>query len=184
MKKLGLLLCMAVIASAFVLPTAPAHASYAGAATCDVTLSVWPTTSTQSNPTPCVGVTAGAKCEVGVGFPPPSADVDCAVDGGCTVSVGPITVVCSFSASVDHYSEVCGPQGTLPPLGTADGTLTVGTENVGSYNWLRVGLTAVLVPVAPGTSAGVAAFVPHTPLPTCAAPGPLTATVVGVAAAP
>lgn len=163
MKKIAMLLSVGLLAGALVLPAAPAHARpFAGAAKCDVTLSVWP------SPNGAGGSCDGTAFGVDVG-----ASATCLPPGGCT-----------FSASVDHYNETCAPGGQLPPVGTADGTLTVNGNNEGGYNWLRVGLTAVLVPVAPGTSAGVALFQPHLPLPTCAAPGPLTATVVGVAVAP
>lgn len=171
MKRLSGLLVLALVGAAFVLPSAPAHARFVGAAKCDVTLGVWPTTTTLSNSTDCTGSAYGTDGSV---------SLSCLVTGTPpSVSAG-----CSFDASVSHYLEVCGPGGTPPPIGTADGTLTVNGTNQGGYNWVRVGLTAVLVPVAPGSSAGVAAFVPHQPIPTCAAPGPLTATVVGVAAAP
>jgi hypothetical protein len=162
-KRISMLLAMGLVAGALVLPAAPAHASFAGVAKCDVTLGTWPTTTTLSNATPCAGQAVG----VATGSP--------------TACVG--ASLCTFSASVDHYNETCAG-GQLPPLGTADGTLTVNGQDQGSYNWLRVGLTAVLVPLAPGTSAGVAAFVPHPPLPTCDAPGSLLATVVGAAVAP
>lgn len=166
MKKIATLLSVGLIAGAMLLPAAPAHAAFAGAAKCDVTLPTWPTTTTQ----------AGGDCDgqvlLGAQVPPVPPQT-------CT-PVAP----CSFKATVDHYNETCGPQGTLPPLGTADGTLFVNGQSEGGYNWVRVGLTAVLVPVAPGASAGVAVFEPHLPLPTCAAPGSLTATVVGAAVAP
>lgn len=176
MKKIALLLSVALVAGAFVLPAAPARASFAGGATCDVTLDVWPTTATRANSTDCVGEALGVSsdmsqsaaksCGIHVWGPPPQYDFDC-----------------DLWASIAAYNETCvGP--LPPPLGTASGTLTVDGRDEGGYNWLRVGLTAIIVPVAPGTSAGVAAFVPHPPIPTCAAPGPLLATVVGVAVAP
>ena len=161
MKKIAMLLSMGLIAGAMVLPAAPAHAAFVGAGTCEAHLSVWPTSAGTDGD--CSG---GTLPNVVVG----------ANTGGQTCAP------CAFTASVVHYNETCGPQGTLPPLGTADGTLFADGTPQGTYNWLRVGLTAVLVPVAPGTSAGVAAFLPHPPLPTCAAPGPLSASVVGVAA--
>ena len=191
MKKLSILLVMGVIGGALVLPIAPAHARFVGAATCDVTLDVWPTTTTRSNSTPCTGLATGLadpstiSCTIQVLPPPPSVTCNPRCKISITIPPPPDpTVRCVVSASVDHYNETCGPQGTLPPLGTADGTLTVDGTAEGGYNWVRVGLTAVLLPLAPGSTAGVAAFAPHPPIPTCAAPGQLTATVVGAAVAP
>ena len=167
MKKIAMLISMGLVAGALVIPAAPARAAFAafaGAGTCEAHFSLWPTPWG-----------TGADCGSS------SKGVPNVVLGAS--NSGPMTCApCSFTASIDHYSEptACGP--VLPPLGTADGTLYADGQPQGTYNWLRVGLTVVLVPVAPGTSAGVAAFVPEPPLPTCVAPGPLNAEIVGVAA--
>jgi hypothetical protein len=158
-----------------------------------VTLDVWPTTATRANSSPCVGSALGITsigipdCTVQFETPPnPSVDVDCVPPPTCHIHAHvppPSVSPCQFEASIDAYNEVC--VANLPPLfGTASGRLYVDGGDVGGYNWLRIGLTAILVPLAPGTSAGVAAFLPLPPIPTCAAPGPLTAEVVGAAAAP
>lgn len=185
MRKIALLLLSsALVVGGFILPAAPAHAALTGAATCDVTLDTWPTTTVSVNSSGCVGMVLGMHCGVNILPIPPGPGLDCPIPPlTCIVHTSPPSVGCSFDASVDHYQETC-VGGLPPPLGTADGRLTVDGQAAGTYNWLRVGLTAILVPLGPGSTAGVAAFVPHPPIPTCAAPGQLTATVVGFAASP
>lgn len=183
MKKIALLLSAGLVAGALVLPATPAHATFAGAATCDVTLDIWPTTATRANSSSCTGTAVGVATTIpGIPPVPPVPPPPPPPLATCPHAGVPPTQ-CTFEATVGAYNETCvGP--LPPPVGTASGNLIVDGTPQGTYNWLRVGLTAVLVPVAPGTSVGVAAFLPHPPIPTCAAPGPLTATVVGVAVAP
>jgi hypothetical protein len=171
-KKLSLLLAVALIAGAFVIPATTAEAQpFAGAATCSITLPVWPTTGPNTSGPVCEGTAVGAdaatagsdplRCWAGASAPPPNARV------GCRIRV-----------RVASYNETC-VNPLPPPLGFANGTIE--EPIVADFNWVRVGLTAVLVP---GETAGVAAFAPLPPIPSCGASGSLTAQVVGVALAP
>jgi hypothetical protein len=163
-KKIGVLLAVALIAAAFVVPASPAKANpFVGAAECEITLPVWPTTGANTSGPVCGGQAVG---------------VDATNPTGCLTP-------CGFSATVASYNETCVtlppplPQSGLPPpLGFANGTITSPVNS--DFNWIRVGLTAVIVP--PET-AGVAAFAPLPPLPSCGAASSLTAQVVGVALA-
>lgn len=161
-KTLVPLLLVVAILGAFVLPATSASAApFAGVGQCAVNLPQWPTTAPQGAPD-CVGIAVGAG--VFGGSPTPCAG-------------------CEFRATVAQYSEPC-VAGEPPLVGFANGRLSAGGNDVGGYNWIRVGLTAVLVPLAPGTTVGVAAFAPLPPLGTCANPLPLTANVIGVAVSP
>ena len=82
-------------------------------------------------------------------------------------------VMCDFEAKVTFYAELCDLG--LPPLaGFANGEILLDSAAHGTFDWVRVGLVAVLVPVATGAdSAGVAVFVPEpseTAVPSCAVP--------------
>jgi hypothetical protein len=173
-KRISLLLTFGVIAGALILPANAAHATFAGAAGCQANLPQWPTTSAQSAP----------DCGGGA-LPTDGLAVGAGIIGGTPTAC--IPTACSFKASISSYQETC--VGPLPPaLGTASGTITVtrnadGQTTSAPYSWVRVGLTAVIVPGG-ANAAGVAAFVPVPPLGTCAAPLPLTAHVVGAAVAP
>lgn len=160
-KKIAALAIFGLLAAAIALPASPAHAApFAGAALCTTDLPEWPASAPQSAPD-CVGTSVGAGLGV-VCLP-----------------------TCAFRATVEQYDEQC----TLnePPLiGTANGTMYVdpgsGEVEVGDYNWTRVGVAALVLPVSGATVAGVAAFVPSIPLGTCAAPArPFHVTVAGVA---
>ena len=156
MKKISVLVAIGLIASAFVLPSSPAKANpFGGAAQCEITLPVFPTTGRTGVDDNCDGVAVG----IDLGGPTPC-------------------VACTFSADVAGYNETCVPP-LPPPLGFADGTIT--SPVTSRFQWVRAGLTAVLL--VPQT-AGVAAFAPLPPIGTCGAPGPLTAEVVGVAFGP
>jgi hypothetical protein len=168
-KRIMSLLALALVAGALVIPASPAQASFVGAAHCQVQLGSWPN-----------GAGGSADCNstlglvVGVKTDPPQACV-------------PAAAPCTFNAHVNSYSEPCPVPNLplVPPLvGFANGTLNVNGQQVGTFNWVRVGLTAVIVPTGGGSSAGVAAFVPQPPFGNCQASLPLTAQVVGVAAAP
>jgi hypothetical protein len=158
MKKLVGLVAVVAIIGAMLLPGTPASAAKVGAAVgqCEVTLA-WPGSGGAN---PCTGVAAGGVF----------------LDHVCVP-------LCNFSASVAGYGEECFA-GEPPLLGNANGTLFLDGTPVGSYEWLRVGLVAVLTvdPDGSGTEAGagVAAFVPQPPLGACNAPNPaMKAEVVG-----
>jgi hypothetical protein len=163
-KKLAVMLSVALVAGAFVIPASPAKAQpFVGAAECRITLPVWPTTGPNTSGPVCNSATPiGA---VGV-------------DAGGSQVCAPVASPCNFSATVASYNETC-VNPLPPPLGFANGTITSPIN--ADFNWVRVGLTAVLVP---GETAGVAAFAPLPPVPSCGAAGTLTAQVVGVALAP
>lgn len=152
-KKVVAVILLGVLLGAFMgIPAAQAN-PFAGVITCSVTL--------PSFPNPAGGA---ATCD------------------GTASGVSPKAVcapTCAFTARVNAYSEPCLVPVGFPILGTANGRMIVDGTDIGSFNWVRVGLTAVLVP--PDT-AGVAAFAPtSSPIPSCgAAPGPITATVVGL----
>lgn len=167
MKRFAIVLSAALVGTGLLPPNA-AQASFAGAEHCDVTLAGWPTSSGGS--ADCEGRAYGSHVSPGVDF---------------TCLLAAIPPGCPFDAHVDAYNETCAPipqAGPVPPLiGTASGTLNVNGKAEGTFNWARVGLTVVIVPSgAPGSAAGVGAFLPHPPLPTCAAPGVLFATVVAI----
>ena len=175
-KKLISLAVASLVLGALILPATSAHAATAGAAagTCQVTLPTWPTPA-GGGPTCGNGSLQGPA---GPSVPVPGVAIGAFLPGG------PICLpTCTFSASVVNYAEGC--QAGEPPLtGTADGTLFLNGTPVATYEWTRVGLTAVIVvhPIPASTvsaGAGVAAFLPLPPLPTCANPGSLTAQVVG-----
>ena len=103
---------------------------------------------------------------------------------------------CAVGANISYVDYSCPPIGGISPpplLGTALGRLTVvgatppfvGSQNsdAAEFSWMRLGFVTVVVFGGPGPTrgGGVAAFVPMPPLPTCAAPGPLTAHIVGLA---
>jgi hypothetical protein len=175
-KMLGILAACAVI-SALLLPAAPASAANAGAAVgaCQVNLPVWP---------------GGGSSNCGTGLPGEGSAVGAFLPGGPVCQP-----TCQFNATVESYSELC--VSAEPPLtGNASGVLSVTEEapvvGLGGtvsahYRWVRVGLVAVVVFDGPsGTNGGgVAAFLPDPRggLPTCDAPGPLSAHVVGLALA-
>lgn len=161
MKKVFSLLAATAIVGALLVPALPATAApFAGAATCSVTLSTWPT--------------------------PAGGNADCSgTAAGAFLPTGPVcTPTCGFRAHVDAYAEPC-VAGEPPLTGTAEGDLYVnpgsGEVHVSAYAWVRVGVVAVLVLDG---GAGVAAFAPLPPLPTCAASGSLNAQVVGLAVNP
>jgi hypothetical protein len=171
-KKIPLLMSIALLAGALLNPSSPAKAQpFAGAASCSITLPVWPTTGPNTSGPVCEGTAVGADaaragsdplyCWASSHPPPPHGEI------GCTIRV-----------RVARYNETC-VNPLPPPLGFADGTIE--EPIVADFNWVRVGLTAVLVP---GETAGVAAFAPLPPIPSCGASGTLTAQVVGVALAP
>ena len=167
-KKITGLIALALIAGAMVVPASPAKAdSYAGVGHCVANLPAWPLDSGSG------GSCSGGLLAAGVGLTDSRSPVVCA------------PTACTISATVDQYQEPCLIPGEPPLIGTANGTLTITANGPlpGStssrYNWVRVGLTAVLL--YPET-AGVAAFVPLPPLGSCGAPLPLNAHVVGIAA--
>ena len=181
-KRLVAAVTLGLLASALVIQAPAAHAAnvetFAGAAECKVTLQF---PNPAGGAATCNGTIGpiGVGASVNTGTNPPSATT--------TVCVT-VAKPCTFTANVAAYTEPC-PIPSLPlvpPLvGTANGTFTVSDGTNSStfgFTWVRVGLTAVLVPALGGQSAGVAAFVPTPPLGTCQAPLPLTAEVVGVAA--
>jgi hypothetical protein len=161
MKKLIGLVALTAIVGAMLIPGTPASAeTKAGAAagTCSVTLA-WPGSGSADS---CKGTAVGA-----------------------VVPGGPTCVACPFEATVASYSEDCFAQ-EPPLLGEASGTLSLDGQAVADYDWLRVGLVAVLTldPTGDGTvddGAGVAAFVPLPPLGACNDPNEaMTAQVTGV----
>jgi hypothetical protein len=183
-KTASLLLSLGVIAGALFIPATAAHATFAGVAGCQANLPQWPTTSAQSASDCADGSLPTDGLAIGAGIIGGSPR-GCAVWANTNPPSGGFR--CKFRASISSYQETC--VGPLPPaLGTASGTITVTdtSDNASTsapYSWVRVGLTAVIVPGG-GNAAGVAAFVPVPPLGTCAAPLPLTAHVVGAAVAP
>jgi hypothetical protein len=165
MKKIISTVAVIAIAGAMLMPASSASAQQAGAAagTCTVDLPEWPAPPNSSSPD-CVGIAVGAVLPNGP---------TCAVP-------------CEFRASVPSYTETCFLD--EPPLiGQASGTLSLDGTAVADYEWLRVGLVAVVTLNETGsgstpTGAGVAAFAPHAhedTLGTCENHLPLTATVAG-----
>jgi hypothetical protein len=174
-KKILAALALSVLAGALVVQAPAAHANtFAGGAECKVHLGTWPAPSGTAT---CSGNLLGSSNSVGVGFGPGGANAEV-----CVLTASP----CTFTANVSNYTEPCLPAGIPPPAGTATGTFTVtqgSNSSTFGFTWVRVGVTAVLVPALGGESAGVAAFVPlQANLGTCLAPAPLDAEVVGVAA--
>lgn len=166
MKRIIVVLAVIGMLAAALLPASPAQAQTAGVglAGCQVNLAVWPGSGSND---PC-----------GAGSLPTDGKVTgVIIDNGTPLSCLPS---CSFEASVDSYGEECF-QNEPPLIGDAAGTMDInGGQLTPSYEWARVGLTAVITTAGP-TGAGVAAFLPVPPLPTCAAPGALTAHVIGAA---
>ena len=109
-----------------------------------------------------------------------------------------VCTACTLTASFS-YDEACPLTAGFPPLGSASGTFAVRQPGSGAlvvsgtFQWARVGLTAVLVltvtadagGAATGAGGSAAVFLPNTPLPPhdCSNPGPQGALVVGAAAA-
>jgi len=179
LKKISVLVAsIALISSAFAVTGGAASAAadhddaLAGAVAfeCQITL-FWPTANGGADD--CAGTGAGAG----------------------THGTTPFTILAKpFNGHVDSYSEGCvvGP----PLTGNASGTATVNTDASGQlavgFSWIRVGVVAVVTINSAslggqghsGVGAGVAAFVPVPPnIPTCEAPGQLTALVAGTAVA-
>ena len=151
-KKFAALVVSGLLMGLIVAPTAAEARPFAGVATCNVQLPNWPGSGSAG----CSGTAVG---------------VDVANPTVCAAT-------CSFFARVDNYGETC-VLGEPPLVGTANGEMFAAGQSIGRFTWLRVGLTAVLVPP---DAAGVAAFAPLTvPPPTCENPGPLNAQVAGVA---
>ena len=167
MNRLSMLLVVVVVGAGVLLPAVPAQAGYSGVFECDTIYNgPWPG-SGGSNP--CSGFTVGAMT---------NPTDTC---GTLSASAPPVFVRfdgCSFEMSIS-YNDPC--IGILPPpLGTFSGQINVdGGRQSASYNALRVGLKVLFVPIAPGRVLGEAVWIPHPPLPTCAAPGPLWVTMVG-----
>jgi hypothetical protein len=167
-RKVSILLMVALVGAAVVLPAASARAGYSGVFECDVVYDVWPTTTTSSNSQSCSGFTVGAMTNptgtcatISASAPPPNVRFD-----GCSFEMFP----------GGYYNETCVGS-ILPPLGLFGGTMSVdGGSQQATYSALRVGLVVLFVP--PMVS-GIAVWVPHPPIPTCAAPGPLNASMAG-----
>ncbi|HEY7873803.1 MAG TPA: hypothetical protein VIG64_01645 [Actinomycetota bacterium] len=166
MKKLIGLIALTAIVGAMLVPATSASAAKVGAAAgeCQVTLA-WPGSGGAGD---CTGLAVGGVF----------------LDHPCLPT-------CVFTATVESYGEECFA-GEPPLLGDATGELKLDGTTVGRYNWLRVGLVAVLTVNPEGdpsvngaeAGAGVAAFVPQPPLGACNAPNPaMKALVVGAVVA-
>ena len=168
MKKLIGLIAVVAIAGAMVAPATNASAAAVGGAVgaCQANLPQWPSPG---------------------GSAPDCSTGDLPVEGLAVGGLLPGTVctpTCTFAASVQNYSEPCFLN-EPPLLGNANGELKLNGGVVAEYQWVRVGLTAVVVVNPSGSStvdagAGVAAFLPDPRgLGTCANPLPLKAHVLG-----
>lgn len=170
-RKLVALILMGLLIGAVFVPATAQAGTAVGAVSCKTDAFTWP------------GAGGGFSC-TGNAF-----GVDASAGANCVVGAG--TAGCAFRADVATYSELCGVDPNVPPVaGFATGSLHLDHDNNGTleahgtFNWVRVGLTAVLLPLG-ADSVGVAAFVPHTStpgvVPTCNAPDTgFTADVAGV----
>lgn len=150
----GILAVIAVIAgSVFLMPgQASANPDVWSNFTCDVTFASWP----GSGSAVCDGMVTGVG-----------------TSGGPTVAC---TLNCSFTLTINNYNETC-LGGGIPPVGSYEGDVIVSDLDRGSYDATRVG-THVYFNYP--DFAGEAVFIPHVPpQPTCANPGPMTATLDG-----
>jgi hypothetical protein len=132
--------------------------------------------------TPAAAVSEGtATCTLDVpGWPATGGGGTCTgtVTGVAPFSAPGLCVQCPFSLEVSTLVEPCAPAVPIPPVGTASGSVSVSGQVVGGFLWARLGAVLVFLPLDPGTFAGVGAWVPLTPIPTCAAPGTLRAVLV------
>ena len=156
MRRTAVLLITGLLGAALIAPAAPARAGYSGSFQCDVTYDVWPGAGWLSNSTACSGVTVGAATN-------PS--------GTCAS--------CPYEMTFDHYSEPCVSSAPVPVLGQFGGRITVSSSQWADYEALRAGQSILFTAIAPTTVAGTGAWVPHPPLPNCAAPGPLPVSITG-----
>jgi hypothetical protein len=177
----GLALAVALVGAG------PAGASVQGLGQfrCTVFLPIWPATSAQSPPVDCNGKATGVV--TGVTTTGQRYNLTAAND--------------PFTGHVNDYSETC--TFNEPLNGFANGTTSItglqgsfgGGKATGTFIWTRVGITAVIA-LPTGTitfnqgnrkavqnqvGRAVAVFRPVSPATgrTCAAPGPLTADIVG-----
>lgn len=162
----------------------PANAALGdAAATVYVGNATLPTFPCASAPAECTGGNFASTIAAGAGLQS-AAPAVCLPPG------------CKVTSTGFSYTETCAPgqAAGAPLLGTAHGPFTESdatrTYIQGTFNWTRVGLTAVIlinttVPSA-GLGASVAVFVPSTPVGDCGLPNGTrtnqTATVVGIGA--
>ena len=155
-RKTAALLVMGFLGAALVAPALPAWAGYSGSFQCDLTYDVWPGAGWLSNSTACSGVTVGVATN-------PS--------GPCAT--------CTYQMTVDHYNEPCVSAAPVPAVGQFGGRITISSGQWADYEALRAGQAILFTAIAPTTVTGTAVWVPHPPLPNCAAPGPLTVSITG-----
>ncbi len=158
MKRMALLLTTALIAGAFVLPAAPAEARFAGAAMCNLQLPEWPTSGLKTTVVDCSGAAYGVDL---------------------TDPLAPRRVVGElFELQIESYDESC-TLGTPPAIGRADGTIT--SPPMGRFEWARVGVQLVFVPVIEGSKvAGIGEFVPTSQPGLCQSHNLLDVTIAGL----
>ena len=155
---------IATLATGFVLVAAPN--AYARCFYCDET-------GCHYYPGPCTGFAPSALAFQG------TASIDCF---GCGVSQGTAELTLTslgFTGSAHaDYTVTEGTGVTCVVTGSASGT-TTGDVNV-SFNWLRVGATAVITTTGDIDGVGLAGFVAHVSGLPCGAA--ITADVAGVVA--
>jgi len=155
MKRVtAVLMCSVVILSGLTATASPAGVQPFVSArfSCTTTLAVWPGSGSAT----CRGEITG----VGILRGSPVACV----------------LACDFLAAIDSYGETCVGNGP-PVVGSYEGEMFVNGVSIGTFNWVRVGTTLHFV--LPGTVRGEGVFIPAPPIPTCAAPGPVTVNIHG-----
>jgi hypothetical protein len=179
MRKLGIaIVTVCAVLGGTLVPTAPANAQSAGGAVagCEVTFATWPSSGS-------------ASCGVGSNAAPNNWPTD-GVAVGVFLPGGPVCLpLCTFNAELSYSTACLAPNGpvSLPSeLASGTGTLTVsnGASRSFLFQWELLGSEFVLTFTGGTTGGGEGVFVPMTPLPTCAAPGALTAHIVRLVLAP